>query len=264
MKKFALFLSMSILLSSCSLNDDLMSNYSSNLSIDNIKIEQKYEESYNKNQHKIYAKISKLRGIIGDKRYITRSEDCDSCLVANDSCYGGPLVDELINIPLFTIDSLYTEIEGELAEYEEQRDSCMVLILNKLIEITSEEEVQVLLNFKQLYIEAGGSNPEILQGACVGVSPIIRDFMIDIAGTIDGYVISSFDPDSHESCLEQLVVKLIESDVESHLIEALTAELGEIGLAIDVFFIGKDLYDEIKLTYEYNQCVMIQGHNRGH
>lgn len=259
-----MFTTLLFLLSSCSLNDDLISNNSNERNIDEIEIEQNYAESYNKMQLRILSKIDKLNNIIGDKRFDTRSEVCNSCMESCDSCYGGPLVNVLINIPASTVDSLFTEIEGELAEYEEQRDSCMVLILNKLIENTSEEEVQALLNFKQSYIEAGGFNPDMLQSACLGVSPIIQDFMIDIAATVDGYVISSFDPDSHESCLEQLVLKLIEGDVESRLIEAITAELGEIGLAIDVFFIGKDLYDEIRLTYEYNQCVLMQGHNRGH
>lgn len=244
MKKLLLIPLSSIILSACTTTEDFQKDKKSS-------INQKY--SYFK-QKSITRQLEKHVDLL-KLNIQTRGDSTDY----NSCSTGIPYIDDLINITAADVDSIYNNYDS--TAYEEMKDSCFYEIYNYLIANSSEEEVQIFINFRNEYILSGGNNLELLEARCNSVSPFIQEFMIGIAATIDGCLAPSIDPFSHESCLEQLVLNYLAGEAEGFLVDETIGQIPTVGVIIELLSAGYDLYESLKLAHEYQQCVNIKHTN---
>lgn len=173
----------------------------------------------------------------------------------SSSTSGLQLVEYLVSLPSEEIDSLYNQYCT--AEEELKFDNFIDSVMEAIIDNSSIEEVQILYNFKNSYIDCGGHNMEFLLVAIHNVSPLISDCMISCAANIDEFLDNT--PQSRTTnlgCLEELTHKMAASYATSGIAEVGLALIGipDVDIVGSLLSAGYDFYSAIEMAHDYDRC----------
>lgn len=235
-------------LSSCS-SDYIEPSYRAD---DSTIILSKYDEARNKTRQSIVEQL-KFLGVKPSRASL-------------DTLNGYDLIRYLLLLPESELDSL-----RQIYCTEENKRAHEIMVefsIDKMIELSSPEEVQNLFSFRNDYIEMGGHNPGYLINSLnttFSQSPdIIRDNVIEDAAIIDEYLPNPTEMqpayvDTYAECLRQLTNEMIDSKEADIAILGLTDGVGlffpEAGICIGLGGMVYSLFSTLEATHKFHECV---------
>lgn len=233
------------ILASCTTqNEELISSGPSVQSIENLYALYLYDA-----QEQLYATASAL-----NPQVQTRS--------ANNGSAGDYLLETIVSLPQSAVDSLYNiycNVENE-KNYEIQREQ----VLQTLADQTSLNQALMVYRFADDYIDSTPNNLALIGEATANQPEIIKRTIIRTAANIDAarVIVSNKQPHGDAYCLDQLKLEIIKNAAENGITDAvvdfLIMSLSVPGIdAPSAVILGCwDLYDGIKMAYDYNQCML--------